>query len=345
MRKYLLPKEGQFYKANMHTHTTVSDGQMTPAEIKKVYQDHGYSIVAFTDHDVFVPHHDLTDDKFLALAGVEVAVSEDIPDVEFASQKTYHLNFYARSADITEFPLFSEKRVGQSIRGSITPEMLKYDYRISYGQEDINKAIRFADDCGFFASYNHPVWSMQTYKDYGDLENVWGVEVFNSGCFITGRDETIIPWEDLLRQGKKPFPLATDDAHTLRDCCGGFLMVKAKELTYPTVIQALEKGDFYATTGPRIYELWLEGTVLHISCSPAQQVNLTAENRWTHNHFAMPDLRTEINMDISTWFRIAKEAKEKLNRNSYFRITVKDQAGKAAYTRAYFYDELVGDEE
>ncbi len=345
MRKYLLPKEGQFYKANMHTHTTVSDGAMSPEEVKKVYQEHGYSIVAFTDHEVFVPHNELSDDKFLAISGVEVSVNEDVPPVDFASIKTYHINFYAKNADITEFPLFSESRVGGVTRNSITPEMLKYDYRIPYGPKGVNEAILKGQDLGFFVSYNHPVWSMQTYKDYGDLENVWGVEVFNSGCFITGRDETIIPWEDLLRQGKKFYPLATDDAHTLRDCCGGFIMLKAKELTYPTVIEAMAKGDFYATTGPRIYDLWLEGTTLHLSCSPAQQVDLTAENRWTYNRFAAPDLITEINMDISTWFRIAKEAKEKLNRNSYFRITVKDQAGKAAYTRAYFYDELVGDEE
>ena len=37
MKKYLLANSGHFYKANLHVHTTVSDGQMTPEEIKRIY--------------------------------------------------------------------------------------------------------------------------------------------------------------------------------------------------------------------------------------------------------------------------------------------------------------------
>ena len=38
MRTYLLSQEGTFYKANLHCHTTVSDGKRTPEEIKKEYK-------------------------------------------------------------------------------------------------------------------------------------------------------------------------------------------------------------------------------------------------------------------------------------------------------------------
>lgn len=37
MKKYLIPNEGKFYKANLHMHTTVSDGKMTPEEVKEEY--------------------------------------------------------------------------------------------------------------------------------------------------------------------------------------------------------------------------------------------------------------------------------------------------------------------
>ena len=37
MRKYLLPNTGKFYKANLHCHTTVSDGKSTPEEVKECY--------------------------------------------------------------------------------------------------------------------------------------------------------------------------------------------------------------------------------------------------------------------------------------------------------------------
>ncbi len=75
MRQELLPARGKFYKANLHMHTTISDGELTPEEVKRVFSDHGYSIVAFTDHEIIVPHNDLTDEHFLALTGFETAVN------------------------------------------------------------------------------------------------------------------------------------------------------------------------------------------------------------------------------------------------------------------------------
>ena len=35
MKKYLLPREGQFYKANRHCHSTVSDGRWSPERLKE----------------------------------------------------------------------------------------------------------------------------------------------------------------------------------------------------------------------------------------------------------------------------------------------------------------------
>ena len=35
MKKYLLPKTGNFYKANLHAHTDMSDGRNTPEEVTK----------------------------------------------------------------------------------------------------------------------------------------------------------------------------------------------------------------------------------------------------------------------------------------------------------------------
>ena len=55
MNKYLLGGKGQFYKANLHCHTDLSDGFLTPEEVKALYKAHGYSIVAFTDHDILIP--------------------------------------------------------------------------------------------------------------------------------------------------------------------------------------------------------------------------------------------------------------------------------------------------
>ena len=79
MKKYLLPETGEFYKANLHCHSTVSDGKWTPERIKEEYTKRGYSVIAYTDHNVLLDHQDLTDDNFVALNGVEI---------DFASAKS-----------------------------------------------------------------------------------------------------------------------------------------------------------------------------------------------------------------------------------------------------------------
>ena len=43
MKKYLLPEKGNFYKANLHTHSTISDGKLTPEAVKEAYKElHDY---------------------------------------------------------------------------------------------------------------------------------------------------------------------------------------------------------------------------------------------------------------------------------------------------------------
>ena len=76
MKKHLLPEGGAWYKANLHCHSTISDGKLTPEELKKVYTEKGYSIIAYTDHNVMLDHSDLNDENFLALVGYELDVSE-----------------------------------------------------------------------------------------------------------------------------------------------------------------------------------------------------------------------------------------------------------------------------
>ena len=90
MRKYLLPQSGIFYKANLHCHTNISDGKLSPEEVKKIYKDQGYSIVAYTDHDVLLSHQDLADETFLPLNGYEMEVTQT-RNAPSRSKKTCHI--------------------------------------------------------------------------------------------------------------------------------------------------------------------------------------------------------------------------------------------------------------
>ena len=71
MRHYLLPEGNKQFKANLHSHTTLSDGSKTPEEMKAIYKERGYSILAITDHGKLIDHSALDDEDFIMLTAVE----------------------------------------------------------------------------------------------------------------------------------------------------------------------------------------------------------------------------------------------------------------------------------
>jgi hypothetical protein len=68
-------------KGALHTHTTCSDGQLTPAELVTAYRELGFQFVAITDHDhLLCPDYwdslPTGDADFLVFPGVELTVFE-----------------------------------------------------------------------------------------------------------------------------------------------------------------------------------------------------------------------------------------------------------------------------
>ena len=97
MKKYLIENK-KYYKASLHTHTTNSDGKMTPEEVKEWYKKLGYSIVAYTDHTYIEDYNArLTDENFVAINGYENAVRpiENIDDYCPEETPVYHFCFFA----------------------------------------------------------------------------------------------------------------------------------------------------------------------------------------------------------------------------------------------------------
>lgn len=339
MKKYLLPKDGNFYKANLHMHTTISDGAMTPEETKEAFLKEGYSIVAFTDHEIMVPHLELTDDNFLALTSTEISINER-RSVDFMFTKCYHLNFYSRDPKKSSYNSFDKTVLWlEHSYKYITDEQRKIQYDRVYSTECINEMIKMAKEEGMLVSLNHPVWSLQDYSDYIGLKGLWGVEWHNSGCVNSGYFDTIQPMDDLLRVGENVYPLATDDAHNFSHCFGGFVMVKAPELKHEVVYDALERGDFYSSTKPLINELYIEDKIIHISTSKVKKIIVNADKRYTYPVIAKDgEYLTEEAIDIS-WFLARCDSS--LSKYEYIRINVIDEEGNQAYTRAYHINELI----
>lgn len=334
MKKYLLPNEGNYYKANLHMHTTISDGNMTKEEVKDAYVKAGYQIVAFTDHEVMIPHPELTDERFLALTSYEIAVNDEEPVQNYSFRKTYHMNLYAPENGLRVPPVFREDHIWCNIdklHEWIPEETFAIHTPMCYDTASINELIRTANEAGYLVSYNHPVWSSQNYADYAGLKGLWGVECYNTGCVIEGYPDTMQPIDDLLRQGEHVFPLATDDAHEIGHCFGGFVMVNAAELKHEAVFESLKKGDFYCSTGPLFTELSMEDGRVHVECSAVRYIFLNTERRHAER------ICVEGGGLLSGGdFDLRQYAAADAGDRGYFRITLVDKDGNEAHSRAYF---------
>ena len=100
-------------------------------------------------------------------------------------------------------------------------------------------------------------------------------------------------------------------------------MIKAEKLDYRTITKALGNGDFYASFGPEIKELWFEDGKLHVTCSDA--VRITCNHRYRRGLAAYAPKGETINEAV---FEIPEEY-------GYVRVTVVDAQGRCADTNAY----------
>lgn len=336
MRKFLLPEGGCRYKANLHCHTTLSDGHLTPEEVKAAYSAKGYSVVAFTDHDSFLPQHArLSDESFLALNGYEVAFTEAEEQPGRNMCRACHLCLIAKEPDnLRQVCWYHSKHFDRHTSVVQTEDAPEFDN--AYTPEQINELIRRARSAGFYVTYNHPTWSREDYTRYCAYHGMDAMEIGNYDALTQGLPEyNDRVYDDMLIGGERIGCIATDDNHNKHpgtgnwDSFGCWTMIGAERLDYRSVTAALEAGAYYATEGPEINELTFEDGKLRIRTSPAERICFSTGRR--HSAFCA-------NADGSP---VTEAEFEPFERDIFIRVTVIDHRGKSAWTRAYFLDELL----
>ena len=320
-RNYILPKDGNFYKANLHCHSTCSDGKFTVEKLKELYKEKGYSIIAFSDHNELIPHNELRDEDFLPITSLEVNFDEPFSreKPEYSVISTYHINFFSKDPNRSEF----------------------IDFDRVYDLENIKDIIHRANEAGFLVQYNHPRWSYQTVNDFCDLDGLFGFEILNYGC----ETEMFNGWSEheydcYCRSGMRAAAIATDDNHNLcmdinspyNDSFGGWTMIKAPSLSYDDIMGALERKECYASSGPVIHELYVDAEdgkeTIHISCSGVKSLCVITESRHVSMKRANDDSITshDVTFDLG---------------HKFYRIECVDSMGRKALTRAFWADEFV----
>jgi len=247
---------GQFYRGNLHCHSTGSDGVLEPQEVCKRYQAEGYDFIALTDHCVGMYDYPLTDttpfrnDNFTTLIGAELHIDA------MENGHMWHIVAVGLPLDFT------------------APD--SPDFQTFGRGESITELTNRAADAGAFIAIAHPHWSGLTDVDMHKITAAHAVEIYNHGCMVENdRGDGLLTYERALNEGRRLSAIATDDAHFgTPDHFGGWVMVKALENSPEALLAALKAGEFYASTGPEIHDFRIsdDGSHAEIKCSPVSTV-------------------------------------------------------------------------
>ncbi|MFH1763076.1 MAG: CehA/McbA family metallohydrolase [Gemmatimonadota bacterium] len=241
-----------WFKGNTHAHTTESDGDSSPEYVAQWYKDHGYDFLILSDHNTLTDPGTLAhlvDDGFLLIPGEEVT--------SFFEDRAVHVN----GLNLQEFVA---PRQDSTLIGTI--------------QANVD-AVR--EKAGV-PHINHPNYGWSMGPD--DLASVGGyrlLEIFNGHPAVHNHGGGGFPsmeevWDILLTRGKRVYGIAVDDAHhfqgefspTRINPGRGWVVVKAPDRSAASLMEALEEGRFYSSTGVDLEDVVVEGTRLEVHIRP-----------------------------------------------------------------------------
>jgi len=244
--------DGQ-YKANLHTHTMVSDGWMNPQTVVGKYREKGYHILAISDHNaVTYPWEEFS--KFTAnnkilnrVSGKMLKPQEEefilAEELEFKDVNSSDIGMLAIQAN----ELSSHHHMGSffSDHNGTKTEVESLDSITAKN----GLAVLFHP--GHYHGPDPDRYSLQWYLDlYRKYDHLVGMEVFNCGRRYPFDDRL---WDSILTVMAPVRPVwgfSDDDMHSMRDFGRNWNVFLLPELNLQQVRQAMENGNFYFMYAP-----------------------------------------------------------------------------------------------
>ena len=241
----------RWYKGNTHTHTLNSDGDSTPDEVVRWYRENAYHFLVLSDHNFLTAVDGLNalhgaDGKFIVIRG------EEITD-RFGGTPV-HINGL-------EVERLVEPQGGASLVETV--------------QRNVD-AIRAARGVPHI---NHPNfgWSL-TADQLKQIRNNKLFEIYNGHPLVNNLGGGGVPgleevWDAILSAGVLLYGIAVDDAHHFKRPWDktssrpgqGWVTVRSDRLAPEAILAAMERGDFYASTGVELTDYQMSDTTMTIT--------------------------------------------------------------------------------
>lgn len=294
----------RWYRGNIHTHTTNSDGDSPPDVVVSWYRDAGYDFLVVTDHDVLTDPNGLVDaaGPMTLIAGEEIT-SGDV-----------HVN-------------------GLGIRERIAPAFL--DTVVDTIQANVNE-VRAQ---GGVPSVNHPNFRWRVRPD--DLASLRGVRLFeihNAGPEVNnlggrpGFPAMEVVWDTLLSADHRMLGVAVDDAHFFKvwgrqysNPGRAWMVVRAESPTPAELLAALDTGACYASTGVTLGEVHAAGRELAID------IEQQYECHYRTSLIGVDGRVLDVQEGLSVRYRLQ-------DGDRYVRARIDDSDGLTAWTQPLFRD-------
>jgi len=289
---------GRFWKGNIHTHSTESDGKRGAADVCATYREAGYDFLALTDHFMAKYNYPIVDTRpfrtkhFTTILGAEL---------------------HAPATSLGE--LWHILAVG-----------LPLDFAQNSANETGASLAARAVAAGAFVAIPHPGWYALSAADANTLPGAHAVEVYNHTSQLrTERGDGVYLADQLLAEGRRINLIAVDDAHfACPDAFGGWVMVKAEANEPELLLESLKAGHFYASQGPVFHDIaWGEDEV-EVTCSPAASVMVLG--RGSKASQSVASIQTRVRLPIGA-----------LKAGGFARVVIADEAGRRAWSNPIWF--------
>ncbi len=261
------------HRANLHTHTTESDGLHHPANVIDRYREAGYTILSLTDHNTVTWPWEAYGRNPEELGMLPIQGNE-ISD-------THHIGSYFSDYDID----------GRNYRPVIAA---LFQRRADITEEEVFREIGRKDGLAVFfhpGRYELPAEYYLPY--YRRHDHLIGLEVVNQRDRFP-RDRRL--WDEILSALMPERPIwgfANDDFHWFRHFGNAYNTFPLQDLSEEPFRDAMEKGRFtfsYGADAPRIEAIRLdsEAGTLTVEARGYQVVTWISEGLRIHEGSVLP---------------------------------------------------------
>lgn len=296
----------RFYRGNLHTHSSLSDGALPPEAVCRRYAEAGYDFLCLSDHFIGAYDYPIADTRPFRTNAFTTVLGAEVHSGTTSAGELWHLLAVGLPTDFAppDAPGFEPVA----------------------GQETAPSLAQRCRDAGAFVAIAHPQWSSLTVAEAATIEAAHAVEIYNHSCALdSDRADGAAVLDQLLSHGARLSAVATDDAHLATDdAFGGWVQVAAASLEPEAIVEALKTGAFYASQGPQVLGVDLDGDGVTVTAD--RMARLIAVGPGSASAVAYAESGTESAAGMTLRLPLGR-----LTNAPWFRVVVVDAEGRRAW--------------